>query len=463
MGLRQIGALAAVLLIACSQTDDGNSKGTSDAAADASGNAGSGGSAGAAASGGTAGGLNDSSTTDSSTGGDSGVDGSAGTPNKPLEQCALRIDQDVVATPSVSEPGYLTPLKDPTFGTSVTRVSGDPGNAIGTLGKKWGDVARHGYSKRQPWNADESLLYLDRDVAVFLDGHTFAPKLLAQAPVPMNESRWHPSKPAIRVYAADSAVGEWNVLAKTTKVIGSFPGYKDLHIGPYEGNLSHDGSHIALYGLAPNGKAVAFAYDLAKQAKDPDIPLEGVAVDWVSISPLGTYVVVNGWNDETQVYTRTGVPVGARWSEYGRPSHYDLAVDGKGDEVAVGVSKSKPDDGRVIKRGLKDGVVTVLTPGGYASHTSTRNIKRPGYAYVTYNYQGNVWLPYRDEIVAVPLDGSMAVQRLGHLHALALDYLGESQGVPTPDGRRVVFASDWGAGPRPVRAYVIDTAPACSP
>ena len=33
---------------------------------------------------------------------------------------------------------------------------------------------------------------------------------------------------------------------------------------------------------------------------------------------------------------------------------------------------------------LLDGEVTVLTNGGYATHTSARNLSRPGWAYVTY-------------------------------------------------------------------------------
>ncbi len=86
--------------------------------------------------------------------------------------------------------------------------------------------------------------------------------------------------------------------------------------------------------------------------------------------------------DQTQVYTLTGERVGKPWLDYGRPSHYDLAIDGNGDDIAVGVSKSKPDDGRVIKRRLSDGKITVLTAGGYASHTSTRNLDRPVGAYV---------------------------------------------------------------------------------
>lgn len=123
--------------------------------------------------------------------------------------------------------------------------------------------------------------------------------------------------------------------------------------------------------------------------------------------------------------------------------------------MAVGVSKSKPDDGRVIKRRLRDGAVTVLTAGGYASHTSARNVNRPGWVYVTYQHRGPTWPPYWDEVVAVPLDGSKKVERIAHLHAKRTDYRAEAHCVPSPDGKRILWASTWyAASGRPVSAYV---------
>ena len=159
--------------------------------------------------------------------------------------------------------------------------------------------------------------------------------------------------------------------------------------------------------------------------------------------------------DQTQVYDLEGNKVGQLWEEYGRPSHYDLAIDEEGDDVAVGVSKSNPDDGRVIKRRLKDGKITVLTSGGYASHVSARNVRRPGWAYVTYQLRGPTWPPFWDEVIAVKLDGSMKVERIAHLHTNRTDYLTEAHAVPSPNGNLVLWASAWEAeSGRPIAAYV---------
>jgi hypothetical protein len=206
---------------------------------------------------------------------------------------------------------------------------------------------------------------------------------------------------------------------------------------------------------------VAFAYNMDTDTNHPDISMNSLgSIDWVSVSAGGSYVVVNHGNDNTSVYTLSGTKVGSTWTEYGRPSHYDLAVDDQGEEVAVGVSKSSPDDGRVIKRRLRDGVVTVLTTGGYASHSSTRSVNRSGWVYSTYTGNTTPTL-YRGEIIAARLDGTRT-ERIAHHRGVTADYLTEQQGSPSPDGKRIVFASTWGASSRPVQMYVVDFQDKCN-
>lgn len=259
---------------------------------------------------------------------------------------------------------------------------------------------------------------------------------------------------------SERIIGYWNVRADSTQIVATFPGYSEFHIGPWEGNLSFNGKFMVIDGKKGDDR-IAFAYDLATQRKYPDLVLNDVEVDWISVSPSGKHIVLQGSidnekGDQTQVYDLEGNKVGELWSEYGRPSHYDMTIDENGDDIAVGVSKSAPDDGRVIKRRLFDGKVTVLTTGGgYASHTSTRNVNRPGWAYVTYQHPGPTWPPYWDEVVAVKLDGSMTVERIAHLHTKRVDYLTEAHAVPSPDGKRVLWASTWeAASGRPIGTYI---------
>ncbi len=364
---------------------------------------------------------------------------------------------------SLDKPGYLETVIDPDFGTKITRITGDPGTIITNIGGNWGDIARHGYSKRAVWNADESLIFLETNKSgpdpLFLDGETYE-VLFSRAPS-STEIRWHPTNPDLMIFVRDNYIKSWNVSNDSLKMIISLAGYKNCYFGPWEGNLSNDGRWVGVYGTRSwDSKKVGFAVDLENEIKYPDIDLSGITVDWISISPLGTYLVlhgtINGGDDQTQIYDLQASKIGALWSEYGRPSHYDLTVDENGDEVAVGVSKSSPDNGHVIKRRLVDGAVTVLTYGGYATHTSTRCPGRPGWAISSYSHRGpSNWEPYYNEISAEKLDGSR-VERICHIRGLYKTYDNEAQPCPSPSGGRVIFASDWDNDSLPIQAYIVD-------
>ena len=121
--------------------------------------------------------------------------------------------------------------------------------------------------------------------------------------------------------------------------------------------------------------------------------------------------------------------------------------------------------GHVVKVRLEDGLVTPLTDptneAGY-SHGSARATDRPGWFYVTYA-RDTPGKRFNGEIVAVKLDGSGAVQRFGQYHGRAGSYRAQAHAVPSPDGRRVLFASDWTegcdsgcGGPGVIGAFVID-------
>lgn len=364
-----------------------------------------------------------------------------------------------VVIPKVEKPAYLVPFKDPVFGTKVTRITGDPGSLIPNIDSRWNQIARQGYSKDSAWNCDQSLIILKRHdgfpAKIFLDGTTYKP-VFGHNSLPGSEIRWHPKKPNIMFFVNNNSIGFWDVRENSTEKIAEFEGYSELSIGPWEGNLSGDGNRVVLVGKKGTQK-VAFTYEISSKKKYKDLLLEEGKVDWVSISYSGKYMVFNLRGDQTQVYDLNGKKVGKLWAEYGRPSHYDLTVDANGDDIAVGVSKSKPDEGKVIKRRLKDGKITVLTSGGYGGHTSTRNFKQLGWAYVTYQYKGPDWAPYWDEIIAVKLDGSLKTERIAHIHTGGKDYLNQAHAVPSPDGKRVIFASSWDNDKgRPVNAYVVE-------
>src|SRR5262249_6941710 len=145
-----------------------------------------------------------------------------------------------------------------------------------------------------------------------------------------------------------------------------------------------------------------------------------------------------------------------------------LDLDDHGEDVIIG-GRACPGStlGHVVKVRLRDGLVTSLTDPRNEpaySHGSARNTLRAGWVDVTYS-RDRVYEGFRffGEVVAVRTDGSGAVQRFAHYHSTASTYPAEAHAVPSPDGRRVVFASDWSdhapAGSSPLagaRAFVVD-------
>jgi Tol biopolymer transport system component len=361
--------------------------------------------------------------------------------------------------PPLEKPGYLESVTDPVFGFTITRITGDPGTTVPVVNGRWGKRERHHYSKDQAWNSDMSLLYLQERGGgnpLFLDGNTY--KVLYSWPEQSGDAaRWHPTDPEIMIYVGEHNIQTLNVTTGQRTVLASFSGYSDFTIGLYEGNLSHDGTKLVI-SATTSGANVVFAYDLATKTKYPDINASGI--DWASISPKGTSIVLYGDDQTTRIYDLQGVLLHT-WTEAAVPDHYDLGIDLDGREVAVGSARDDTYDGQILKRRLTDGVVTLLEDGGYGSHTSMRAVARSGWSYASF-FETDSYSPYSAEIAAVSLDGSRTV-RIAHHRSTASEFYREAHPSPSPDGSKIVFASDWGNPSGPIQAYVVEVPPTCTP
>jgi hypothetical protein len=387
----------------------------------------------------------------------------------------LVTDTNVKTEPTVAKPAYLGSYTDSLFGTKVTRITGDVGTAIPNIpGSTWGTISRAGYETRPAWNADQSILLLEygdpAHTNLLLNGNTYQP-LFEKTP-PGNEFRWDPIQANMMDYVRNGSVsnttefGLWNVMTGVRTVQLTIPGYTNCNMSG-DGNWSSDGSMVAVYGTrVSDGKQVVFAANLSTGTKYPDIDLaaQGMNVSdgVISISPKGDLVVLNGTvgsnSDYTRVFNLQGNSV-VSFSQYGLPSHYDLSIDANGNEVAVGVAKTASPGapyGVVVMRDLQTGTITPLDTGKYSIIVSTRNQNLPGWAFVNNTGSTNP-SPYTDEIDVMKLDGSGTVARLASAHNYAVDYNNQGFVVPSPDGLRFVFSSDWGnTSGRPVQTYVVD-------
>lgn len=101
---------------------------------------------------------------------------------------------------NMMKPGYLQTLADSTFGTPVTRITGDAGtplslpvNTGGTATLNWSSAVRTRYVTDSTWNVDGSLMMLrsydpGMTYHVVLDGATYQPQFVAT--LPTSNYRW---------------------------------------------------------------------------------------------------------------------------------------------------------------------------------------------------------------------------------------------------------------------------------
>jgi len=359
-------------------------------------------------------------------------------------------------------PQYMVPFTDPMFGSRVTKVT-NPNNPVPGLDLTWGNIAIHHYSIDQAWNADQTLLRLDRGTApkIFLDGHTYKPLMALKSP---GDIRWHRVQPDHMVFLSDQGVGLWNVRKNTTQILDPLSGYTGANFGKNKGNLSDDGTMLAILANRADGKAVVFAYNLVTGERHPDIDLSAEhRLGWTTISPSGSYIVSYSQERDTDAHhLRRIFAIDGRliqtWSEYERPGHGDFMIDRDGDEVAIGRSKSEPDKYRIIKRRLVDGKVTTISPPCYASHCSVRNLGNPGWVFATFTPNAGKpgYAPFNGEVTALATDGTGRARRLAQTNVAPNGYYTEPHGSPSPDGKKAIFSSNWGVSTGPIAAYVAE-------
>lgn len=367
----------------------------------------------------------------------------------------------ILAAPPMERPAYREPVTDPVLGTIFTRVT-DPGGMLMACRR---DYCRHRYSSTQAWNADQTLLAISNGCNgfCFLDGQTYEPAFHRPS---TQDCKWHPRDPTLLICVGSTAVYAWS--PRTNAVASIYPaptGYAYLQFGPYKGNLSYEGNRLVLRALNPSRALVAFAYDILEQKKYPDIEIAALPGrnDYCGISATGRYIAcfstTEDGTDVAHILTVDGTLVQS-WTEHHRPGHGDMTIDADGSDVYVGISKADPDKWHVIKRRLSDGMVTDLAPSGYGAHVSTRNIHRPGWAFVSYEgtYEKLVdsigRAPFYQEVVALRIDGSGEIRRITQTRNAVGNYISETHASPSPDGSQVVWASNWGKAGAPVADYV---------
>lgn len=296
-------------------------------------------------------------------------------------------------------------------------------------------TTRHAYASIQPENADGSriLLGFSPGSAQLLDGTTY--KLLATFQVP-SYALWSNTDPNL-IYGADQ-----NRLVKQDVrpgpdgkrpfvTVATFP--STVSIGNFEGGISDDDRYLALTSA---GRLVVFDLVTGQTVGNIVAPV----MDSFQISRDGSSVVVRGGN--TRVYSRD---LTTSRELYPYANHGD-------NWIGAYIANNCP---AVKSFALAAGTAKTLIPAGSAFANGHSSGRGPLPVFSSYDPIGMKDLPGCDQIVAVNPDGTVIPFGWSHRSITKayiamtkaekdVAYPGEPHAVPSRDGRRVVFASDWG-------------------
>lgn len=356
--------------------------------------------------------------------------------------------------PTGAIPGYLEAFADDIHGYSVKRVSDHD-----FFGFSYSSTSswrlRHRYAKNQVWNSDGTLIRLAGPTAALLDGNTYELiKWMSSAPTMGSWSSIDPKK----IYSVQSNnFVSYNVDSESTTVLRTFSQYSSISFGEGEGNISNDDRYIGLVGRAGCGR-VLFVYDILNNQilGSKDIGCSG-DMDWFSVSQLGNFAVVQ-WHDNgngtTQGIKSYNLNMTNEIHVHDMTGHGDIGIDQEGNEVVVEY-RDKNDHSLFMARLDGEGT-TLLMPyvdgqGIWGGHISTRNINRPGWAYVSEQCCSEGSRNSASEVFAIKLDGSGTIQRFGKHHNKQRGNSGNSNSeqyhsamaVPNQNGTKVMFASNW--------------------
>ncbi len=362
--------------------------------------------------------------------------------------------------PNLPPPPLHVPVRDPVFGTRLTRIT-DPGQLPGV------ERIRHFYSKANPFNADgtRAILTTSEGAFVLYDTSSWTPIRPLNIGSSTAEVQWHPENPNL-LYHLDfverspevRGLFRYDVHDDSKTLLRDFKEYFTAR-GKLEGNLDRRGRYYAMFGMRSKTDIEAFVYDIQEDRIGPRLPVTPrMAGDWISVSPSGRFVVMMGERSriyDIQMKHLRDLPEGS----FG---HGDLCTTEDGRDVLVydGADRQLDANRNINIADLGTGAERIGVRIGWKStpHVSCRNLQLPGWALISTQGGDSVYPNHDFEIFWLKLDGSGEVRRLAHHHSSRErgGYFAEQHAVTNGDGSLVLFASNWGSGP--VCSYLVELA-----
>ncbi|GEM_PF-2640464 len=354
-------------------------------------------------------------------------------------------------------------FKDPVFGTTLMRLT-DATNR--------GSYAVHLYSQLQAFSSDNQYLFLAEGGEYGVQKMSDLSKVTGIDMGSWNAPRWY-SKEAHSIIHYDTNEDEivrvqvTNIDTKQTKTVFTFPSeFLRVLVNPSFDELSEDGRWTGGMVSRANGNDLLFALDVQNQKlgaqlslntlyggtcqKDPQWGI--VPPDWVGVSPLGKYLIVQWKRDGSTRCSgmeafdiQTGEFKGRVFENH---HHGDLAVTPEGKEVFVTVWLEDPNsDGYPalvyydIPTSANPHVIRTL-PWHGLEHISCRG---PSGVCLLTSYEAETSWQYQDvlesEVYLAFFDGS--VRRLTKHRSSNCGYWVQPRASLSSDGEFAIFDSDF--------------------
>jgi len=221
--------------------------------------------------------------------------------------------------------------------------------------------------------------------------------------------------------------------------------YKDVSLGNSEGNLDYKSQYIVFSAKKENDDKV---YALLYKLGDKTLTWEKVIphalwssknnkanyFDWISVDALAQHIVSSV--DHNMYVYNMQLENEVKLENYA--SHGDLGIDVNGDPVYVQfVFHGKVGIYSYNLNHPKQPRVQLLPKKYSGGHVSCRNYQLPGWCYLSTSQEG-----YR-EVIALKLDqGTGTVRRFAQTH-MSFEGHDETQVNVSPNGKKILFASDW--------------------
>lgn len=383
---------------------------------------------------------------------------------------ALPQGQLTSTVPALGKPVKGTSYRDPVHGTCGIRVTDHANEAPSNF-------ARHDYSRRQAFNADNSYLLVQAMNGFWhlYNASTMAFIRTLSGPAGDAEIQWHPTNPKA-LYYFDTNGGmvlrQLDVDANTSTVAANFAGklpWADAARAwtKSEGAPSADGRYWCLMAetssFAIRG---VFVYDLQTQtvvgsrslSARPDHTGMSASGRWCVVSHLagsgGTVAWDRAFTTSRQLHTTS--------------EHSDLALNAAGQDVYVAVDY-QANAGDFFMFNIDTNTRTNLFPtyisgSATAYHVSGQAFAKPGWVLVsTYGTSGsNQWL--HNKLFAVELKSGGRILNIGHHQSRLNGYFTEPQASVSRDFTRVIWASNFGTtSDTDIDAYMMYLPPSAIP